>query len=431
MRPKPQLLLDRPKRRTKVSVILIDWGVRESFHSLHYLNRQTADRADYELIWVEFYDRKPEGLRRMAGGEAGRSRVLDRWLVLGYPDDTLYHKHRLYNVGILAADGDVCVICDSDAVFPPTFIESIIKAFNETPGAVVHLDEVRNNNHAFYPFNYPSIEDILGPGTINWAGTTTVGLADSRDILHFANYGACMAARRRDLLAIGGADEHLDYLGYVCGPYDLTFRLVNYGRDERWLRDEYLYHTWHPNQYGWNTEHQGPHDGYHMALLAVESRVTFRVGPLVRNPWLTRSPWGRPRNVRQLLDLVGRREEPTWRAGAQPPGPGDRVYWIDRDLRGFDVFYWAGTWYGLRNGSGPLDPEKLRRGAYRELWQGRGRLELHDRLPADGRRPEAAGAGGWLPSRLWREFRAQPLYRLPSRLTRKARRLMASRTPAL
>jgi hypothetical protein len=37
-----------------------------------------------------------------------------------------------------------------------------------------------------------------------------------------------MAARRRGLLAIGGADEHIDYLGYMCGPYELTFRLMNY-----------------------------------------------------------------------------------------------------------------------------------------------------------------------------------------------------------
>jgi hypothetical protein len=401
--------------------------VRESFHSLYYLNRQTVDRADYELIWVEFYDRKPEGLCRMVAPSAGRPPVLDRWLVLGYPDECLYHKHRLYNVGILAADGDLCVICDSDAVFRPTFVESVLAALAETPNAVVHLDEVRNVNRGYYPFNYPSLHDILERGCGNWSGKTTLGLDDSPDMLHHANYGACMAAWRRDLLAIGGADEHPDYLGYVCGPYEMTFRLLNYGRDERWLRDEYLYHTWHPNQYGSNTDYHGPHDGYHLALLALESRVTQRLGPCVRNPWLTRLPWGRPRTTRQLLDLIGGREEPGWRRGAARDV--ERVYWVDREHHGFDVFHWAGTWYALRAGGGMLDPAKVRRGAYRELWQAPTRLGLHERLPGAGPARDGVGTGASLPRRLWRQVRTQPLHRLPGRLARKARRLLASRAP--
>src|SRR5207253_1024446 len=114
------------------------------------------DRRDYELIWLEFYDRRPAGLADMLG-RGGAHPVLDKWVVLGYPDGYHYHKHRMYNVGLLAAAGDVCVICDSDAVFRPTFVASLLKAFAETPSAVVHLDEVRNYSQAFYPFNYPSI----------------------------------------------------------------------------------------------------------------------------------------------------------------------------------------------------------------------------------------------------------------------------------
>src|SRR5579859_5048744 len=209
----PQILLNGNSGKPKISVILIDWGVRESFHCLEYLNRQTIDRRDYELIWLEFYDRKPAGLQQMV---SSGNRVLDKWFVLGYPDDVIFHKHRVYNAGILAAAGSVCVICDSDAIFQPTFIESLIRAFEETPRAVIHLDEVRNDDHRFYPFNNPTIEDILGPGIVNWNGTTTNSLV-SHDVIHGANYGACMAARRSDLLAVGGADEHLDYLGYICG----------------------------------------------------------------------------------------------------------------------------------------------------------------------------------------------------------------------
>jgi hypothetical protein len=291
---------------------------------------------------------------------------------------------------------------------------------------VVHLDEVRNVSQGFYPFKYPEIDEVLGPGCINWQDGTTLGLNNSPDMLHHANYGACMAARRRDLLAVGGADEHPDYLGYVCGPYELTFRLFNCGRVERWLRDEYLYHTWHPNQYGWNTDPQGPHDGMHMSLLALEARATFRVRPCVKNPWFARTPWGRGLGVDQLLKSVGQRAEPSWRAGAQPPQPGDRVYWIERDYYGFNVFHHAGTWYALRTGAGVLDTGKVRRGQYRELWQAATQQDLRGRLPIDRPRWERSVNHAWLPARLWRKTRAQPLRRLPGRIVRRACRLLAS-----
>jgi hypothetical protein len=135
----PEVLRNPPSRRKKVSVILIDWSVRESFHAVQYLNQQTAARDDFELVWVEFYGAKPAAIHNHAN--AGE---IDKWLVLGYPPNTIYHKHRAYNAGLLAATGDICVICDSDAIFRPTFIDSIIRAFDETRYAVIHLDEIHN-----------------------------------------------------------------------------------------------------------------------------------------------------------------------------------------------------------------------------------------------------------------------------------------------
>ena len=69
-------------------------------------------------------------------------------------------------------------------------------------------------------------------GRTNLVGGKPAGLSEVNDTLHPRNYGAYMSALRDDLLAIGGADEHVDYLGYVCGPYDMTWRLVNMGRTE-------------------------------------------------------------------------------------------------------------------------------------------------------------------------------------------------------
>src|SRR5579872_4014917 len=190
-----EFIVDHAKPEAKVSVILLDWSVRESFHSLRYLNEQTVDRSQYELIWIEFYDRKPPVLMdAVREAEAAGRPIVDKLVVMNHSRDVIFHKHRMYNLGIVLAEGEICVICDSDAMFSPTFIEKILAAFEAEPRSVVHLDEVRSQSRRFYPFNFPGIDEFLASGCPNWTGTTTRGLAGSADMLHEANYGACLAA---------------------------------------------------------------------------------------------------------------------------------------------------------------------------------------------------------------------------------------------
>ena len=338
---KPEVLFrHQPERKKKVSVILLDWNVRESFHSLDYLNRQTTPRDDYELIWVEFYQRIAEPLKGMTGSSVRP--LLDQWIVLGYPPDLLYHKHRAYNAGLLAATGDICVICDSDAMFRPTFIENVIRAFDEPNVVAVHLDEVRNFDKQYYPFNYPTFEAVTGSGAVNWNGKTTLGLATEEDRLHRAKLRRCLAARRNDLLAIGGADEHLDYLGYCCGPYDLTFRLLNRGGRERWLADEFLYHTWHPNQTSMNSDYSGPHDGRYMSLLALHARASGRVLPYLENPCMRIE--NDNERFGEFLRYVAKHPETAWRAESPPALPTDFAYCVENNYRGFDLFMYRNEW---------------------------------------------------------------------------------------
>jgi hypothetical protein len=416
MHARPQLLCRHATGKKKISVLLIDWGVRESFHCLEHFNRQTVPRDEYELIWLEFYDHKPDVLRRLAAGGGPRP-CLDKWIVLGYPNDFIFHKHRLYNVGFLAAAGEVCVICDSDAIFRPTFIESLLRAFDETPDAVVHLDEVRNTDPQYYPYREISMEELRGPGCANWSPNTntTTGLAPLPDKLHRANYGACMAARRDLLLGAGGADEHLDYLGFICGPYELTFRLANQGRQERWLLDEYLYHLWHPNTTGINTDYQGPHDGRYMSLRALHARASGRVEPFQENPWVRRHNRGKVCDLERLLGDVADRPEPGWVVGTQPAGPPDVVYWADREQRGFNLFVYRDVWFALPVAEGLFDPQRARRGGYRRLL--RGENEEHIRALVAQAVEIPPGFRG-----LVRKVFSQPLRRLPGRLWRKLRR---------
>ena len=270
----------------KISIILLDWSCRESFHSIDYLNKQTIPREQYEIIWIEYYGRIPEDLKSKV--EKSNSPVakplLDKWIAMDMPDDLYYHKHLMYNVGIIAGKGDIICICDSDAVFGSTFVESIIKEFKKSPDIVLHLDEVRSIDRKFYPFNYPSIDEILGNGVINWkkSKSTTTGLLDKDDYLHSRNYGACFCARKTDLITIGGADEHISYLGHICGPYEITFRLINYGLKEIWLNNEFIYHTWHPGTDG-HLNYAGPTDGRNMSFTALGALTIGNIMPLVEN----------------------------------------------------------------------------------------------------------------------------------------------------
>src|SRR5262249_55479299 len=189
-------------------------------------------------------------------------------------------------------------------------------------------------------------------------------------------------------------------------------------RRERWLHHQYLYHTWPPNQYGFNTDYQGPHDGFHLSLRALEARATFRVGPCVKNPWLPRLRRSRQPDVETLLRLISERAEPTWQVGTQPPQPRERRYWVERDWFGFDLFTCAGTWYALPTGNGCLQLDKVRRNAYAELWQAPTRPELEELMPVDRERWEGMQLKAWSPAKLWRKVRSQPWHHLPGRLVR-------------
>jgi len=174
-----KILKQSTRARPKVSLILLDWSVRESFHLLHYLARQDVPRDDFEVLIIEYYSRVSDAIRKFED-------QVDTWLLLEMPEDCYYHKHVMYNAGIVLARGEICVICDSDAMVKPEFIRTIVEAFEKDPRGVLHLDQFRNNRRDLYPFNYPSFEAVEGEGCINNVGGKTAGILDRRDVTQMA-----------------------------------------------------------------------------------------------------------------------------------------------------------------------------------------------------------------------------------------------------
>lgn len=255
-----------------VSIILLDWSVREWFQALEWLPRQDIARGKYEIIWVELYDRVvPEALE-----------IADVVITCG--QQGIYRKHDAYNVGLLHARGQVITVCDSDAVFPPDFISSIFDSFAlEKPGGVRSLVLMHHEwrTATTYPGPLSSIQDL---NKYEWLEL-------------WPNAGACMSVLRTDAIHFGGFDEHRSFRGYLCGPYDLGWRLVNAGVPEIWHHESTaLWHFAHPDPPGsWNQkfswklwrEVAHPHVDYH-ALTAVEAFSTGRLLPLKENPAIYR-----------------------------------------------------------------------------------------------------------------------------------------------
>lgn len=330
------------RKSPRLSLILLDWGVRESFHLLHYLKTQTVPRDSFEVIVVEYYDHVSEAVRKFES-------EVDTWVLLEMPADCYYHKHLMYNAGVVLCHGDILMFGDSDAMVRPTFVETIVTAFDRDPLIVYHMDEFRNVRRDFYPFNYPSFEDVLGDGCLNNVGGKTKGILDRIDPMHTRNYGACMCASRKDVLAIGGADEDMTYLGHICGPYDMTFRLMNLGRRLVWETEEYLYHTWHPGSDGVDN-YLGPHDGRNMSTTAFQSLCTGRITPWVENQAIGRLRAGHEGDVSASLIDPAYIEafQRTRLAGldlAAPPA--ERSNGIFATYHGYDVYNWKESYYAV------------------------------------------------------------------------------------
>ena len=254
----------------QLSIILLDWGCRERFTTLDWLSEQNIPRDRYELIWVELYDRVIDEVMEKAD------------IVITCNQKGKYHKHIGYNVGLLEARGDLICVCDSDAVFPVDFVSSVFRSFameddgSAQPLVLMHYEW---RTSLLYPDGLSDAEILKDSSRWHWWPL-------------IVNEGACVTIRRADAIRFGGFDEHPSYLGYLCGPYDLAWRLVNAGWPEVWHDDSVaLWHFAHPDPISGNgqkaslrqlMEKAYPHLQGH-ALTAVEAFSTGRFQPLQEN----------------------------------------------------------------------------------------------------------------------------------------------------
>lgn len=203
----------------KISVIMIDGGFRENIYSAEYFAKQNFPENEYEVIWIEYFDKAHERLR-----------VLDNVKVITLNRNDEYHSSYCFNKGIEEAKGELLVLPDADQIVKSDFLQNIWEK---------HL---KCDNLVSYMYRYDEKEK-------NSLDDHSFTELDKKCILkNTLNYGGCLAVRKKWLIEINGYEMHPIFRsGFHANGLDIYTRLKNIGLAIQWDRELKLYHPWHPS----------------------------------------------------------------------------------------------------------------------------------------------------------------------------------------
>jgi len=204
-----------------ISVIMIDGLFRESFHAVDFFATQTLPPDNFELLWVEYYDKiNPKLKKTLAPHDHFRSVMLGR--------EGVYHSSYCFNAGIRESRGDLLVIPDADVVVEKTFLEEVWKEHQANEKLVMYI----------HRYNEPHGEHDPEPNLDR--------LKIKCRLTNPANYGGCLTVRKKWLLEINGYEQHPVFAtGDHANGRDVYTRLKNLGLHVQWHPELKLYHPWH------------------------------------------------------------------------------------------------------------------------------------------------------------------------------------------
>lgn len=210
-------------KKPSVSVIMVDGGFRENFSALQSLGRQTLNREDYELLWVEYYDEAKPGLRTLV-----REIPNARLITLGR--NGIYHSSYCFNEGIRQAEGEFLFIPDADVIASDDFLETAIREHQDHEKLVIYFhraDEPQDSCE-----KNPSLEHLRRVCRIN----------------PNPNYGTCVSARKHWFARINGYEQHPVFAsGFHANGLDVYTRFRILGLHVMWHPNLVFYHPWHPH----------------------------------------------------------------------------------------------------------------------------------------------------------------------------------------
>jgi hypothetical protein len=206
----------------RISIVMIDGSFREKLHTIDFFGQQSIPSSDYELLWVEYYDRVNPGLQE-------KTSKYPNFQIITLGKEDLYHSSYCFNAGILASQGEIVVIPDADVVVEKNFLERVWE------------DHRANEKLVMYIYRYDE------PKRAHVPNVQIEHLQQVCALTNPANYGGCLSVRRKWLLEINGYEQHPIFgSGFHANGLDVYTRLKNLGLHVKWHPELKLYHPWHP-----------------------------------------------------------------------------------------------------------------------------------------------------------------------------------------
>lgn len=205
----------------KISVIMIDGGFRENVFGAEYFSNQAFDVNEFEIIWVEYYNKPNRALR-----------AYPHIKVIRLNQKGNYHSSMCFNRGIIEANGELLIIPDADVIVKSDFLEKVWNIHQAYEKLIV------------YAYRY----DEMNKGSLK---SVDFDELEKKCVLkNPLNYGGCLTVRRKWMETINGYEQHPVFgSGFHANGLDLYTRFKNLGMAVQWNPDLKLYHPWHKNTY--------------------------------------------------------------------------------------------------------------------------------------------------------------------------------------
>ena len=285
-------------KRPKISVVMVDGSFRERYDSIDFMARQDIPAEDYELIWVEYFDRIHPDLQQ----RIDKANLHHRFRAIALGKEGAYHSSYCFNRGIAEARGELVVIPDADVIAEPDFLRSVWDDHTASDRLVTY----------YHRHNEPEDERAKD-----------VSLDHLRSVCELtnpSNHGACLAIRRKWLIEINGYEQSPIFAtGFHANDKDVYARLCSLGLMVRWNPDVRLFHPWHAM-----TGEVTPHYRPQLDVISWRGRTLATLPFQGLDPSRDTTP---PQNYTEMERWLASLDEPKWKRIA---GKLRRVAGIER-----------------------------------------------------------------------------------------------------
>ncbi|HED06183.1 MAG TPA: hypothetical protein ENI61_05815, partial [Ignavibacteria bacterium] len=232
-------------KKEKVYIIAWDASFREHIHFYKALLSKDSIIFDYKILLVDFYNGNSKGFKK-ASEDLKNASLPHKFFLMKNKKKDLWNYGKCINfviknlVSLKIGSSAIVMIPDADVYIPTNTYNAVYKnIFNKTNliNYIPRYDQL--NTTSDYPLQI--IKKDSGLETL---------LDKQYELLNLTNYAGFVSFHLKDLLDIGGYEEHSFFDGPGALGKDLYLRFRNYGKKIQWLNNYKIFHPQHSNSGG-------------------------------------------------------------------------------------------------------------------------------------------------------------------------------------